>query len=460
MKRLHAWLALLAGMTLVLGSLAGLLVPATAQEAPPAGDAGGVGGFSLKASAAATRQIFRPENNILPVENLLDVSVPYATSSLSQGSGYALGVIAWPGDTFANACGAFPDGFPGKTDPNFEWYPPDAPRIPIPCDPYRAESFFPQGPADAKPPQEAPGTTSVSHADEKESTARGEITPAGGPGASIGGLSSVSSASIKTGTAVAEATSRVSDVVLADGVIRIQSITSQAKAVSDGATADAQGSTVVQGFTIADMAVSVTGDGVTLAGRPPIANPLGPAIDPVNAALQTLGISISLNQPTVTKEGAVASVDAPGLRVSFDNTSLITSIPPELRSNLPIDPTGKTTLVFGAASASADASPGFGEDLPIDDTPPVADIVDTGSDLSAGDSVAVSTDVTPASAAPADTGAIVQGTRASAVSTTAVGLGLVILALVGAILGAVGLKKLGTGMFEPMSVTACPQEKS
>jgi hypothetical protein len=455
MRRSLAWASALA---LVLASLAGLLMPASAQEtAPPSG----VGGYSLTATAAATKQIFKPENNIVPTEKLLDVSVPYASTALSQGSGYALGVIAWPGDTFANACGAFPNGFPDPGDPNFSWYPPDAPRIPIPCDTYRAESFFPQGPADSKPPQEVPGTTSVSHADEKESTAKGEITPVGGPGASIGALSSASSTSIKTGAAVAEATSRVSDIVLADGVIRIQSIISQAKAVSDGATADAQGSTVIQGFTIADVAVSVTADGVTIAGQAPV-NPLGSVIDPVNAALETLGISISLSKPVVTKDGAVASVDAPGLRITFDNTSLITSIPPELRSNLPIDPTGTTTLVFGQASASTDASPGFADDLgPIEDLPIVEDIApELPEDLGPGDSVALTTEASPeGETAAAPTGAVVQAANRRLVDGKAVGLGLVLMAMVGSVAAAVGLHRLGTGLFEPIAVTACPQEK-
>lgn len=457
MRRSLAWAAALA---LVLASLAGLLAPASAQEsAPPSG----VGGYTLNASAAATRQIFKPDNNIVPTENLLDFSVPYAVSSLSQGSGYALGVIAWPGATFANACVAFPDGFPNKDDPNFEWYPPDAPRIPIPCYTYRAESFYPQGPADAKPPQEIPGTTSVSHADEKEATAKGEATLPGAPGASLGALSSASSTSVKTGKAVAEAVSRASDIVLADGVVRIQSVTSQARAVSDGATADAQGSTVVQGFTIADMAVSVTADGVSIAGQPPLANPLGPAIDPVNAALQTLGISVTLSKPTVTKDGAVAGVEVGGLRITFDNSALITSIPPELRSNFPIDPTGKTTLVFGAASASADASPGFADDFPLDETSePIADFLeDVPADLSAGDSVAVTSEPAPAgeTAAAPEPPAIVQAANRRMVDGKAIGLGLVLMAMVGSVAAAVGLHRLGTGLFEPTAVTACPQEK-
>ena len=441
MKRLHAWLALFAGMTLVLGSLAGLFVPANAQEAPPAGDAGGVGGYALSASAAATRQIFRPENNIIPAENLLDLSIPYSTAQLTQGSSHAIGSTVWPGDTLATACRAAAE---------------------IPCYPFYAESFFPQGPEDGKAAQEVPGTTMAAHSEEKESVGKAEVTPVGASGEQIGTSTSQSTSSIKTGLAVAESVSRVSDIILGAGAIRIESVVSQAKATSDGNAADAVGSTKVQGFTIAGFPVAVTTEGVSIAGQVNVPSPLGQVLDPVNAALDALGAKITLSNPIVTKEGGKAEIIAGGLIISFDNALVVGNIPPEVKANLPLDPQGKVTLVFGQASASADASPGFGEDLAVEDAPPVDLAVDASTgDLSSGDSVAVSTDIpsTPV-AAPTDSGATVQGTRASAVSTTAVGLGLVLLALAGAILGAAGLKRLGTGMFDPISVTACPQEKS
>jgi hypothetical protein len=453
-RRVPASLVFVIGVNLLLASAAGLLVPAHADQ--------GIGGYDLVASAAATRQIFRPENNIVPTENLLDLSAPYAVAGLTQGSAHALSSTLWPGDTFANACAAFPDGFPSKTDPNFSFYPPDAPRAPIPCDTYRAETFFPQGPADAKPPFDVSGTTTTAHSDEKESTAKAEVTPQGGPGAQIGSLSSNATSSIKGGKAVSEAVSQVGNIVLGDGVVRIESVISKAKAVSDGTASDAQGSTVIQGFTIANTPVSVTQDGVSISGQPP-ANVLGQVIDPVNTALKALGMSISLSKPAVTKDGSKAQVSTGGLQITFDNAGLVTSIPADVRSNVPVDLTGKTTLVFGSASASTDASPGFGESLPPGDVPPVAEIASTDSaPLGPGDTAVTSTDV-PAStgtiAAPAPTRATVQAARASVVNGQAVGFGLILLAMVGAIAAAVGLHRLGTGLFEPIAVTNCPQEK-
>jgi hypothetical protein len=441
MKRSHALLCLVIGANLLLASVAGLSLPARAQTAPPA--AGGVGGVSLSSSASPSRQIFKPENNIIPAENLLDLSIPFSSASLTQGSSHAVGSTAWPGDTIATACRASDQ---------------------VPCYPFFAESFFPQGPADGKAAQDIAGTTMTAHSEEQESVGKAEFTPQGGGGNSVGASTSTSTTSIKTGTAVAESVSRLSDIILAAGVIRIESIVSHAKAVSDGTTGDANGSTAVTGLTIAGFPVSVSSEGASIAGQINVPNPLGQAIDPVNAALKTLGVTIGLSKPLVTKEGAKGEVVAGGLILTFDNSVVLNNIPPEVKGNFPIDPTGKTTLIFGSASASADASPGFGDGSAPEDVAPIsADLTDTTGDLGPGDTVVASTDLgTGEVAAPAGAPvpqSTVQGTRLSAVSGKSVGLGLVLLALLGAIIAAVGLQRLGTGLFEPISVTACPQEK-
>lgn len=440
MKR--SWLAVIAGVNLTLASGAALFVPAHAQDAPPA-SGGGVGGYALSATAAATHQIFRPENNIIPAENLLDLSVPYSTSQLTQGSSHAVGSTAWPGDTVATACRASDQ---------------------VPCYPFYAESFFPQGPTDGKAAQEIPGTTMSGHSEEQESIGKGEFTPQGGGGNSIGASSSTSTTSIKTGTAVAESVSRVSDIILAGGTVRIETVVSHAKAVSDGTTGDAAGTTAVEGFTIAGYPVSVSSDGVSLAGQINTGNPLGAAVDPLNAALKTLGLEVSLSKPVVNKDGGRADVTAGGLILKFDNAIVLDNIPPEVKGNLPIDPTGKVTLIFGEASASSEASPGFGDGSADEDVAPVsAELGDTGTgDFSAGDTVAASDDTgstlgnAPTPSTPAAT---VQAAQVAAVNGKSVGIGLVVLVLAGAIAAAVGMHRLGTGLFEPIAVTTCPQER-
>jgi hypothetical protein len=436
MKRTLSWAT---GLALFLASVAGLLAPASAQEsAPPSG----VGGYTLNASAAATRQIFKPENNIIPSETLIDLSIPYSLGYMAQGSGRAVGSTVWPGDTLATACRAEPS---------------------IPCYPFYAESNFPQGPADGKAAQEVPGSTMTAHSEEQESVGKAEFSPQGAGGSGVGVMTSSSTASIKTGTAVAESVSRVSDIILGGGTIRIESVVSHAKAVSDGNAADAQGSTAVTGFTIAGFPVAVTTEGVSIAGQFDVPNPLGPALDPVNATLETLGMQVRLSKPVVTKEGGKAEVVAGGLIISVDNAIVLDNVPGEIKGQLPADPTGRTTLVFGQASALSDASPGFADDLPVEDTTePIADFVeDIPADLSAGDTVAVTSEPAPftETAAPSGGGAVVQAANRRMVDGKAVGMGLVLMAMVGAVAVAAGLHRLGTGLFEPTAVTACPQEK-
>ena len=438
MKRLHVWLTVVAGANLMLASLAGLLVPAQAQTDT---GAGAIGGYTLNASAAATRQIFRPENNIIPAETLLDLSIPFSLASLAQGSGRAVGSTAWPGDTVATACRAEPS---------------------VPCYPFYAESFYPQGPVDGKSAQEIPGTTMAAHSEEQESVGKGEFTPQGGGGNSLGVMTSNSVTSIKSGTALAESVSRVSDLIFGGGAVRIESIVSHAKATSDGNAADAVGTTAVSGFTIAGFPVSVTSDGVSIAGQVNVPNPLGPAIDPVNAALEALGMQVSLSTPIVTKEGGKAEVIAGGLIISFDNALVIGNIPPEVKANFPIDPQGKTTLVFGQASAAADASPGFADDLAIEDVAPlVEDITETPlADVPVGDSVSVGVDASaPSTPAPTQAARVQAAGAVAPLDGKAVGLGLVLLALVGAVAAAAGMHRLATGLFQPIPVTACTQEK-
>jgi hypothetical protein len=434
MTKRRAWCAILGGLALLFSAgLGGFLLPAKAQSS-------GVGGYSVKAIAAATRQIYTPQTNIIPSESLLDLSVPYALASLTQGSARAVGSSAWPGDTFATACRA---------------------QAGVPCYPFYAEAFFPQGPADGTPEQTPPGSSMAAHAEEFAALGKGEFTPAGASGNGVGASTATSTATLKDGAVIAESVSRVSDIILGGGAVHIESVLSTTKATSDGTKADATGSTSVVGLTVAGIPVAVNQDGISLAGQVNTGNPLAPAIDPVLTALQTAGITIKLAGPVKTIDGGHADVLAGGLIVSFDNAVALNNVPPEVRGQLPLDPTGKTTLVFGQASASAEATPGFDEALD-GEAPSVPDIT---PDIPSG----VLGNVTTLDAAPlpTDTGgaapAPTQTAQPASVSLPAasspVGLGLILMAIAGAGAMAFGLRKLGTDLFEPIPVTNCPQEK-
>jgi hypothetical protein len=437
MTKRRAWGATIGGLALLLSAgLGGFLLPAKAQE----GGGTGVGGYNALSIAAATRQIYTPQTNIIPAENLLDLSVPYALSNLTQGSARAVGSTAWPGDTFATACRA---------------------QAGVPCYPFYAEAFFPQGPADGAPEQTPPGSSMVAHAEELAALGKGEFTPQGASGFGVGASTATSTSNITGGAVTAESVSRVNDIILGGGAVHIESVLSITKATSDGTKADATGSTSVVGLTVAGIPVAINENGVSLAGQINTGNPLAPALDPVLAALTTAGITLKLAGPVKTVDGAHADVLAGGLIVSMDNAVALNNVPNEVRTQLPLDPTGKLTLVFGQASALADATPGFAEALQ-DETPAVPDITpEIPTDVSGN----VST--LEAAPLPADTGAVaapasaaVQPASVSLPSASSpIGLGLVILACVGAAAMAFGLRRLGTDVFQPVSVTACPLEK-
>jgi hypothetical protein len=274
----------------------------------------------------------------------------------------------------------------------------------------------------------------------------------------MGTQSATATNKIEAKTLIAESASRVNDIILGGGAVRIGGVVSTAKATSDGNAATVSGGTVVVGAFVGGVPVTIGENGVSVAGQVD-SGPLAPVLDPITPVLQTLGISMRLTPPTKTVEGASGEISTGGLVVTIDNTPFLSNLPPEIKGQLPADPSGTLSLIFGQTSAKASATPGFGEALPledlVEDTP-----VDTGADTAvAGDVVSdtaapisgqvSATESTPAQ--PASSGRTLP-------SGSAVTVGLVLLALIGSTLVAYGLRKLGTGVFEPVATTNCPLE--
>ena len=468
--RRRAVAALLAGVLMVGGGVTGLLWPALAQES--GGSGGGVGNYELRTNGAAIRQVIDLVNNPLPTEKFMEASIPYSFADLSSGSGHGLSSTLWPGDAAANFCAAFPELPPRSED--FSWYPEEAPRVPTQCWPVRAETFHPQGPAEAKNDQMPPGTLMESKATETEVLGRATAFPQAAPGFAFGASSSTSTSMVKDGKAIAETVSSVSGISLGDGAVKIDKVVSTAKAISDGATAEVTGSTVISGMKIADVPVQIDQNGITIAGQGG-QNPLLPGgpFDPIAEGLKQAGVSISMSVPTKTVEGASGEIITGGLNISFDNAQYVANVPIDDvvgATGLPIpNPAGKLTLILGQAIAEASASPGFGEFLPIDEIIDES-IIDTGTpvesvpveDVSGSVEVSGATDTVSATAAtPAPaTDAQPVATSRGLVPGTPVGPGLVILSLVGAGLAAYGLRKLATGAFAAGGATTCPLESS
>ena len=435
-----------AGLLMVIGGGAGLLWPAQAQDAA----GGGVGIYDLTATGSAMREIVDTANNPLPTEKFLDVSMEYTVANLSGGSGRGLGSTFWPSDAGANACAAVPE---------------------MPCYPIRAESFYPQGPAEASN-GDVPGSVMQSKAGEKEAMG---IASTAGQGAEVSGTSSNSLATVKDGLAIAETTASVQSLNLG-GQVRIDKVVSVAKAVSDGAKAEVTGRTTVTGLTIGGQPATIDENGVRFAGQG-TANPLlpgGPLV-PLNDVLKQAGITMTLANPIKTIEGAKGEIVAGGLIITLDNNPFVSQLPPEVMSAIVVPGLGgvpplggKITLILGQASASAAGNPGFG-DFVEDITAPIEDIgtpIESTpvEDVSGSVEVSGSTDTTPQQLGSS-------GTRTAAVAQpvasgrglpagTPVSAALVIMSLVGAGIAAFGLRRLATDVFAVGGTTTCPLESN
>ena len=168
-------------------------------------------------------------------------------------------------------------------------------------------------------------------------------------------------------SAVAEADSTVSDIALGPGgLIKIGSVTSTAKATTDGKLAKVEGSTVTTGATIAGVPVNISDKGVVVAGN---ALPLGDAQKTVNAAIKQAGLTVAVSQPTSLVDKGSAQYRAGSLVFVFDP-----------------QPDRQYTAVLGGAAVEVAAEPALaldlgGTDVPVTTTP---DGIDTTGGFTPG----------------------------------------------------------------------------
>jgi hypothetical protein len=412
-----------------------------------ADDTTNLSSFDLVTSAAAMRWQVDLKASPIPAEHTVDLSMPLSRAELSAGpAGHALASTAWPGDTLAKACSAAPQ---------------------VPCYTIDAETFSPQGPADASNTQIA-GAEMTAHSKGLLSTAVARYTPQGGPGVSFGPMSATSHSEARKTDAITESTSVLSNVDLGGGVVHIDSITSTAKVVTDGTKATVTGGTILTGATVGGVPVTIDQNGVHVATTDAGGNPLNQVLDAgVRAALQQAGISLELPGPIKKAADAEGDVVATGVIAVLDDSPLVKLIPPG--TGLPADPTGKTTIVLGQAAATASAAGAFGD---VGST-----VSDAGSAVGSGGPAASggvlgttlgSTDtgggssLSPSgggsSTSPAPTADVSGASPVAAVGGTPVSIGLVIGLLLLTALGAVGLRRFAAAVLEPAPVTTCALE--
>jgi hypothetical protein len=268
------------------------------------------------------------------------------------------------------------------------------------------------------------------------------------------GMTSVSSTTYDDDKVTAIATSRIGEIRLLLGLIKLTGVNVVTKVVSsvDGGAVTSK-VVDVGGMTIAGQKFAYGPDGFTAAGS---TTPV-PGL-PSNATdlLKMLGVQIEVPAPVVTTDGGAGSVDAEAVRITLDTTPLREKLP-----QLPLDPivsqlpdmgqgnvlkglllslntfAPRLVLHLGQASASANAvSPiDFGADASADTS--TADSAATAAVSAAGGPPAASGpapgEVPPVAAAPG------AGTTTAAVNPASAVPGLPPLGSIPAMLALLGL---------------------
>jgi hypothetical protein len=277
---------------------------------------------------------------LLPVDTPIEATVALATATLSSG-----------GQGFGRASTFFPGTPIAGIRPLIEIA--SGQRLPIPDYPVVVESreFEP-----AKH-NEQPGITMSSDVDPDRALAIADGGGMGVPGVfGIHSSRTVSSSELKGTTVSATSTSTVEGVDL--GPLRIESIVSTARVVTDAVTATCEGGVVVSGVTVDGQPATIDEEGLHVDGEPAVPNPLADVV-PADLLGDT-GIKARLLGGGDSCAGALGNRTSAGVLVSIPL--------PEAGS---IPPGGRLDIIFASTSASAGASTLASPELPPFDEPPL-----------------------------------------------------------------------------------------
>jgi hypothetical protein len=439
-KRARSLLAV--GVLVLAVAVGGAWRSADAQTAPS------FGSYSLTATAPGFEMTEdEPSANAHPEGG---GTVPYSTVLLSNGPlGYALSSVAWPGATEANAGGVvgllFPKDVGGTPLP-------DAITAAVNDNskladyPVRAEAR--NGSKQDDKYDSFPGATLTAHADSSLATAQGTVKKAEQPGsASFGSADSLSNAALTDCKGEAAATSKVSDINVGE-VIKIKSVTSTASGTTDGVTASATGSTVVQGMTIADQPAYVDESGVHIGTQGQPANAVASQI--ANTALKDAGFEFFVTQAQSDQAGAEATYTAGSLFIVWTP---------------PSNPSGNVFVIaLGGARVSVSAAPGFGGTVtPLPSVPTSSPVVaPTVPRVTVPTRTPATSPLAPSQPAPTGAAAAPKSTIATKKPSPAFG-GIPVpwigLGMLGAGLVAAGTKRLADDVLDRIPST-CPLETS
>ena len=395
----------------------------------PAG--GAVEGFKLRAAASGATVEFNHPGSPIPAEPTGEFHQAFSQARHETGpTGHGLSSALWPGSTAANAGSFF--GFPNY--------------------PVRAEAFHPAGPPEQKQNDEGGQFTMEAHSNESETGAATTTQSApAGPAVEVGSLRSSTTSRVEAGRTVATATATATDIVMAAGVLRIDSVVTKATATSDGVEGTVEGKTVVSGITVANSGGQVGSDGITVGGQP-VPVPVNTA--PIEDALSRAGITMRVAKPVDKVEGANASRTMGGLVVTFAPGTA--GVPSQT----------SVTYHFAAATVSAAATTEPPEDPPppFEPSPPPSEEAPPATEPTTDFAGTAPTSTIPPAAAPfEDVPAespteIATGPASGDVPLPAAAVPVVlgVIAGIGSALGGRLLGSVATGALSDRARTVCP----
>jgi hypothetical protein len=150
----------------------------------------------------------------------------------------------------------------------------------------------------------------------------------------LGNAWSRNESTVRNGRAISSVVSAVEDVALGGGVITIDSVRTDLKAVSNGKKASTTGVTEVNGLTIGGQGYQVDEKGIRpVQDDKPQDSPVQlPEMPGAKELHDQLGIKVIMTEHTKSRAGAAASRQAGGLRISMETAVLKNA----LMENLPI----------------------------------------------------------------------------------------------------------------------------
>jgi len=364
----------LAGLTglLTSGVLFTGVTPATGE--PTVRTDTTLGGYSVETDAAPFKILL--DDPTLPIPRPPDSAVVEADPAFSHAvldagpTSRGVGAVLWPGALVGDGVGTITNGQ-------------------IASYPLKAEARYPDRPYSATAQDGGAFMKGEAYGLDVMGTAR--LVPADDPTGQLdlGLAASTSKATVKDGVAIGTSVSRVTDVSLLGGLIKVGSVSTTLTVTSNGKKAGSSGVTVVNGLTIAGQGYVVDDQGVRPVGVPgaPGSGPL-----PTNALapLQALGITVSGIEQQATQDSESATRTAKGLRITLDtkiaHDALTGNLPEPLLQGLYdaiaqtpaqiqgylfylVQSTPKITFIFGAGQGRSAATLPLSFDFP--ELPPV-----------------------------------------------------------------------------------------